>query len=412
MTGVSLVELRLVLSGLPYHRLGVAVSGGSDSLALLHLLHDHFPGQLFAVTVNHGLRLDAASEALHVERICTGLGVPHDVLTWQGWDGKGNLQDQARRNRYALISDWAHGLDLDAVALGHTLDDQAETVLMRLARASGVDGLSAMARVFAAHGTEFVRPLLGVSRAALRDDLAARKVRWVDDPSNQDEDFDRIKARKALDLLAPLGIDTAVLSRVASQLNEARSALSRVAADWVDAHAKVIGGDVVVGRTALNALPAELSRRILSGALRWVSSEPYPPRSQPLAELLAAVRREVDRPRMTLHGCLVSITDMTVRIAREPSAVADTKGPTNAAWDVRWQLDGPHAPGLEIRALGEAVNQCPDWRTTNLPRTTLLASPSVWRGETLIAAPLAGFSADWTAKTGDKSDFAAFLISH
>ena len=412
MTHDGLAGLRLALSRLDLRRLGVAVSGGSDSLGLLYLVHGHFGGRILAVTVNHRLRPDAASEALHVARICERLGVPHTVLEWQAWDGRGNLQDQARRNRYALIADWAREQDIGAVALGHTLDDQAETVLMRLARASGVDGLSGMRAEFVAHGTRFLRPLLNVSRDDLRDELRARNVRWVDDPSNQDEDFERVRARKAMAALASLGIDSATLSRVATQLGEARRALSVVAADWVEKQAKIIGGDVVLDRTALNALPAELSRRILSGALRWVASEPYPPRSEPLSELMAAIRREIDKPRVTLHGCLVSITDMTVRIGREPAAVEDTRTPTDAMWDGRWCMTGPHAHDLEIRALGEAVKHCPDWRATKLPRATLLASPSVWRGETLIAAPHAGHSGGWEAKTGDKSDFAAYLISH
>ncbi len=412
MTGDTLGPLRLTLSGLPYRRLGVAVSGGSDSLALLHLLNDHAPAELFAVTVNHGLRPDAASEALHVEHICRGLRVPHRILEWKGWDGRGNLQDQARRSRYALMAEWARQEGLDAVALGHTLNDQAETFLMRLARASGVDGLSAMRGVFEIHGMTFCRPVLDIPREVLRDDLSARKVRWIDDPTNEDENFERTRARRALATLAPLGIDAATLARTAANLGEARFALASVASDWAEAHAKVLGGDIVMDRTSLAALPPDLAKRLLSGALRWVATEYYPPRSAPLSELLAAVRRIADVPRMTLHGCLAMITDMTVRITREPAAVATLAAPTDALWDGRWRLDGPHAPDLEIRALGEAVSQCPEWRETRLPRATLLSSPAIWRGETLVAAPIAGLEAGWTADCGDGSHFAAFLISH
>ena len=93
--------------------------------------------QVRAVTVDHGLRPEAAAEAAWVGRLCAGLGVPHDTLQWQGWDGAGNLQDQARRARLSLIADWAKVAGLGAVALGHTQDDQAETVLMRLARRAG-----------------------------------------------------------------------------------------------------------------------------------------------------------------------------------------------------------------------------------------------------------------------------------
>jgi tRNA(Ile)-lysidine synthase len=108
----------------------------------------------------------------------------------------------------------------------------------------------------------------------------------------------------------------------------------------------------------------------------------------------------------------VTVSDMTVRVAREHAAVAGLRGPTDAPWDRRWHLAGPHAPDLELRALGEAVRDCPDWRATGLPRATLLASPAVWRGAALVAAPVAGLANGWTADTGGAADFAAFLISH
>ena len=117
----------------PGGRLGVAVSGGSDSVALLHLLAGHAPlrdAGLYCVTVDHGLRPESAAEARFVSELCCSLDIPHQTLCWQGWDGRGNTQDAARRARYSLMADWAHTHGIGAVALGHTQDDQAETVLM------------------------------------------------------------------------------------------------------------------------------------------------------------------------------------------------------------------------------------------------------------------------------------------
>lgn len=397
-------------SGAPPARLGVAVSGGSDSLALLHLLHDWGRATLFAVTVNHRLRPEAASEALHVERICRGLGVPHWIVEWTGWDGKGNLQDQARRSRYALIAEWAGELALDAVALGHTLDDQAETVLMRLARAPGVDGLSGMAPRVARHGMAFHRPLLASARrAGLRDILRQRGVRWVEDPSNEDLGFERIRARQALEVLGPLGIDAETLAETATHLRAARIALDWVTRNTALEIARVASGDVVFDRAGLRRPPDEIVRRLLSGALRWVASAEYPPRREPLADAEAAIAAKTNT---ALHGCRLLVSDMTVRITREHAAVADIRCPTTGTWDGRWTFDGPHARDLEVRALGDAVSDCPAWRETGLPRATLLASPAIWRGRNLVAAPLAGLSEGWTAKTGDLSRFAASLISH
>ncbi|MGB3147286.1 MAG: tRNA lysidine(34) synthetase TilS, partial [Paracoccaceae bacterium] len=189
-------------------RLGVAVSGGGDSMALLHLLADWRKAggpELLAVTVDHGLRPEAAAEAGFVADHCLGLGIAHETLCWTGWDGRGNLPDQARRARYRLIVGWARRHGLARVALGHTLDDQAETVLMRLLRGSGVDGLSAMADCRVEAGIAFCRPLLSVQRQDLRHYLTARSVPWLEDPTNDDPDYDRVKARQALATLAGLG---------------------------------------------------------------------------------------------------------------------------------------------------------------------------------------------------------------
>ncbi|MEM9342125.1 MAG: tRNA lysidine(34) synthetase TilS [Pseudomonadota bacterium] len=394
----------------PPKRLGVAVSGGSDSLALLHLLHDWGRSTLFAVTVNHGLRPEAASEALHVERICTGLSIPHTIVEWQGWDGKGNLQDQARRTRYAMMADWGRDLGLDAIALGHTMDDQAETVLMRLARAAGVDGLSAMSHRMTRHGIRFDRPLmLHARRSALRDSLERRGVRWVDDPSNEDEAFDRIKARKALATLEPLGLTAETLSDVALHMRLTRQSLERITFDAAEDLTKSDAGDLIFDRAALRRQPDEIQRRLLAKGLQWVASADYPPRRDPMIEAEVAVSLGKNT---ALHGCRLLVSQMTVRITREHAAVAETRSPTSMPWDTRWTLTGPTDDALEIRALGEAVKNCPDWRNTGRPRATLLASPSVWQGEMLVSAPLAGLENGWAAQAPGKDDFLKSLVSH
>ena len=390
-------------------RLGVAVSGGSDSLALMHLLHDWAGAALFVATVDHRLRPGSAGEAAHVAALCEGLGLPHTVLEWTGWDGKGNLQDQARRTRYSLLADWATEHGLQAVALGHTRDDVAETFLMRLSRGAGVDGLSAMAARFTRGGMTFHRPLLQLDRETLRQTLTDRGVRWVDDPSNDDIAFDRVKARQALRHLGDLGLNAETLAEVAGNMAEARAALGQTAAEWVSKSATSVAGDLIFDRTALNQRPAELRRRILAGALRWVASSDYPPRRAPLADAEAAI---AEVRNTTLHGCRLMVSDMTVRITREYAAVAGAEAGDDGRWDTRWRIEGPHDASMSVRALGEALNHCPDWRETRLPRATLLASPAIWRDEELIAAPVAGFSNGWSATSQGLEDFAASLISH
>jgi tRNA(Ile)-lysidine synthase len=392
------------------HPLGLAVSGGGDSVALLLLAVDAGQ-QVRAVTVDHGLRPEAAAEAAWVGRLCAGLGVPHDTLQWQGWTGAGNLQDQARRARLSLIADWAMAAGLGAVALGHTQDDQAETVLMRLARRAGVDGLSAMSDRRRAQGMTWLRPLLSVSRDDLRAFLRARGQEWIDDPSNDALRFDRVKARHALTALAPLGLTAAVLAGVADQMRTARSALDHQTEASARQIARIEGGDVVMDRAGFEGLPAEIRRRLLVGALGWIGSADYGPRAASVQVLLTAVAAGRGG---TLAGCRVTLRPSTLRVAREWQVVRGMVAAPGQLWDRRWIVTGPDSNGLDVKALGEAgLAMVADWRKSGLPRASLLASPSVWRAGALIAAPLARDAPGWTARlAGGEDGYFLSLLSH
>jgi tRNA(Ile)-lysidine synthase len=398
----------------PPKALGVAVSGGSDSLGLLVVLAQwqaEGGPTIRAVTVDHGLRAEAADEARTVARICADLGVPHDILTWGGWTGTGNLQQAARTARYDLMAEWANKHGIEQVAVAHTADDQAETFLMRLARESGLDGLSAMTSRKRHAGTVFCRPALGVRREDLRDILRCRGLEWVDDPSNSDLEFDRVKAREALKVLEPLGVTVAGLSRTAVHLAEARDTLNWYAFIVARDMAHVEAGDIVLDRRKFRVQPDEICRRVLLAALKWVSGAAYGPRGKALELLMESLRGGTD---MTLHGCHVSVDAETIRITREYKAVAHLVTKAKDVWDGRWRLDGPWPQGVRIAALGEAgVAECPDWRATGLPLRSLSATPAVWRDAELVAAPLAGLANGWSAiNLRPDDDFFASFLSH
>lgn len=398
MTGprpAGAATLRAILgAALPPGPLGVAVSGGGDSMALLRLLAGS-GRPLRAATVDHALRDASAAEAAMVALACAGMAVPHDTLVWRHGAVRGNLQDAARRARRALLGDWALRHGIAAIALGHTADDQAETVLMGLARGAGVDGLAGMRARWTEGGVTFHRPLLAVARADLRAFLSAEGQDWAEDPSNDDDRFARTRARRALAALAPLGIGTAALGRVAANLAEARDALDAAAGRAFARMGRAEAGAVLLDRAGLAGLPAETARRILSGALRWVAGGAHAPRGPATGRVLEAVRAGRDA---TLAGCRIRARDATAIIAREPRAVAGLVAATHAPWDGRWRLAGPHAPDLHLAALGAAgLRACPDWRATGLPRDVLAVTPAVWRGGSLVAAPLAGRPEGWAA---------------
>lgn len=360
-------------------------------MALLHLaVAAGLP--VSVATVDHGLRAEAADEAAGVARSCAALGVPHAVLRWH-WDGSGNLQDSARRGRLALLSDWARQAGLRAVALGHTQDDVAETFLMRLARGAGIDGLSAMAARREVGGMTFLRPLLDISRGELRDWLRARGVAWVEDPSNSNDRFARVRTRQSLSGLADAGVTVASLAAVAAQMAEVREALDAQAAEAAAFVARIEAGDVLFDAAGFARLPAETRRRLLLAAVMWISSAEYGPRGGDVVRLRDAVAAG---RAATLAGARVTHAKGAVRLSREARAVGGLVTAADAVWDNRWTISGGDHKGLTLRALGdEGLRSCPDWRATGVPRASLLAAPALWHGNVLVSAPLAGFAAGW-----------------
>jgi tRNA(Ile)-lysidine synthase len=405
----------------------VAVSGGSDSLSVLYsLVHargSNGPANLRAVTVDHGLRDGSAAEAAHVAALCAEWNVPHTTLTWDDWDGRGNLQDQARRARYRLIADWAKAEGVDAVVLAHTADDLAETFLMQVGRKAGLNGLTSMAKAFEQDGIWFHRPFLGARRAELRQVLEDAKVTWIEDPSNEDAQFQRVKVRNAMSALEDAGIDVAAFAAVVDNLRVTRGSVGSIFAMMVRQLVREDAGDLVLSVGDFLGWPPDFRRLFLTLGIQWVSGRHYPPRASSfrLPEFKGA-----DLVPFTVGGCLIQNyppidlnspsqgggpRDVFVRISREFNAVKDFETTVDKLWDGRWRLSGPASDQMRVRALGESgLQNCPEWRATGQTRETLHVTPAVWMGETLIAAPVAGLANGWTAQATGRGNFNEFLL--
>ncbi|CTQ49920.1 tRNA lysidine(34) synthetase TilS [Jannaschia donghaensis] len=374
---------------------GVAVSGGGDSLALLIAArafaarHD-LP--IWAATVDHGLRPEAAEEARQVAQICAARGVPHDILTLRLPDGSG-LQARARAARYDALGSWAKSRGIARVLVGHTRDDVVESLVMRLRRGVGLDGLAEMPDWWTDSDLQgWGRPFLTLSRTCLHRYVADHGLDPIADPSNDDTRFERVEVRKAL---ATLGWTDGALARSARHLARAAQSIDARLDAIFDDHFTHETGDLLISRGSIEDLvraEPDTLRRLAIAAIGAIGDRP-PPREPEQTRLLDFMRA----PRgggITLAGCRIVAKHDMIRIFRELAA-CPPRVALGTWWDNRWYVTGPDAPGLTIGALGVDIDLTP-WRDGPIPRASALAHPAVRSGDTLIAAPTVGLSGDYT----------------
>jgi tRNA(Ile)-lysidine synthase len=285
-------------------RLLCAVSGGADSLALLSLAHHAFPGQLSAATIDHQLRPESADEAQFVAKICHALGVPHIILTPDATI-RGNIQSSARAARYTLLAQAAEAENCNFIATAHHADDQLETMLMRLARGSGVDGLSGIR----ARNGRIVRPLLAFTKAELIAICADAAVQPIEDPSNANADFDRVAMRKWLaSTQHPFQPDRT--ARTGSALAEASDALSWIAEQL--AAQRIVQEQYAVICNA-SGVPNELKRRLLLRSLSMLD-----PALAPRGDAIDRVLNDLTNARTAMIGDIKCVGGADWRFSKAP----------------------------------------------------------------------------------------------
>jgi tRNA(Ile)-lysidine synthase len=338
---ISAREAKQLFAGLrSAPALVLAVSGGPDSLALMWLAarwqRSLSRGPLLTVvTVDHGLRREAAREAREVKRLATELGLTHRTLRWRGAKPKTGLPAAAREARYRLLAQAARTAGASHVLTAHTRDDQAETLLMRLLRGSGLAGLSAMAQVSERDGIILARPLLDVPKSQLIATLKRAKIGFADDPTNRDTAFTRPRIRALLPQLAAEGGDARNLARLAARLARANAAVE-VLADGAERFLFLRDrGDAPqpgvrsYEASAFAALPEEVRLRLLLRAINTLGHE-GPAELGKVESLLAALDQAIaanpraaanGRPvlRQTLAGALISLARGRIHIAPAPA---------------------------------------------------------------------------------------------
>jgi tRNA(Ile)-lysidine synthase len=386
----------------------IAVSGGSDSTALMHLFarwarrHPEFSNSL-VLTVDHGLRPEAALEADLVAMQAKALGLRHATLRWVGDKPHADLQHAARTARYRLLTEAARTEGADTLLTAHTLDDQAETFLLALARGSGVYGLAGMPAERVLNGIRILRPLLPIRKTRLVATLVAASVSWSEDPSNQNDRFRRVTMRQAASGLADIGLTAETLAGTADRLSRAANALDTYA-DRLIAGCTVVhaGGYLEMDVAKLAAEPEEVVLRALARVLRAMTGAAYVPRLERLERLMAEVlvaSSAGERLQRTLAGVAVHLPAAT-ESTRQPRlwlfAEAGRAGfgtqelapGETLDWNdrIRITLSSAALTPLRIQALGTAARRLLGHSAPRrVPAAALGTLASAWREDKLVA---------------------------
>ena len=405
----------------PAPRIAVAVSGGADSMALAVLLQAWTAargGNVLALTVDHGLRAEAKTEAAWVGRALKARGIRHQVLRWCGEKPTTAVQATARKARYELLRGCCGAKGILHLAVGHHLEDQAETFLLRLGRGSGPEGLAAMAAVVELPELRLLRPLLGFGKSRLEASLTARGIDWLEDPSNRDLAYARVRLREVMPGLARQGLTAARLAEAAARLGRARADLEQSRAAllarslWLHP-----AGYASIDRDSLMQAPAALGLGALARGLMAVGGADYAPRRERLEQLHGRLTSGIGRGT-TLGGCRILPRRGRLLIVREPArAPTVTVRPgERLRWDGRYRVEiggktGPLRGPLRLGPLGGEgwkglVTVRPSLKNSPVPPVARRALPALWDDLGLISVPALGYIRQgWTTSMAGKCRF-------
>lgn len=341
--------------------------------------------KLSALTVDHGLRLESASEAKQVAEWCGALGVEHHILRWTGEKPGTGIQAKARAARYDLMAAWCREQGVGVLLTAHTLDDQAETVLMRLARTSSLDSLSGIPRHGQWKGLRLYRPLLGERRERLRSYLQEIGQGWIDDPSNDDPRFERVRIRKVLPGLAEIGVTPERLAALAEEASEVTQALWGAADDWTRTHVTAFPeGYCQFGVSPYDDQTEGLKTRILALLIQRFGGGKWPEPAE--LSLLSAWLSLQALGRRTLGGAIIVRRKRSILLGREPGRIDAVPVTVPASgtlvWDRRFEITA--AAGSKVAASGRAIPQA---RREDLPAFVQASLP--------VLDGVRGFAEDW-----------------
>jgi tRNA(Ile)-lysidine synthase len=377
----------------------VAVSGGADSMALCLLANEWATStgrNIVALTVDHGLRAEAAIEAQTVAGWLAEKNISHQVLNWTGDKPSTGIQAAAREARYQLMAAWCRKNNITTLMTAHHLEDQVETFLLRAERGSGLDGLAAMNSIIERDGISLLRPLLRVSKNRLRECLNENGQNWIEDPSNKNPAYRRTKLRDLVANLESHGLPPQKLSDIVDHFAILRQSFADVVAVFLERAVWVLPeGYGVVQLDVLQKLPDPILERVLVRLTSVIGGKPYPPRLDRLKRAMDHI--DADRiSGFTLGGCQFVAKGNAIMICRDKRAISVRMVIAGDAfvWDGVFDIEiaGPNVGMAKLAALGkkgwlEIVRDQPELKDNSVPYPVRLTLPALFDDAGVVAVP-------------------------
>ena len=392
-------------------KIAIAVSGGVDSMVLMNLakesdfLNDK---NVFILVVDHGLRAESKQEAKFVKNEAKKLGFPTRILKWKGSKPNKRIQEEARNKRYSLLINFCRENNINNLYLAHHLDDQIETFLFRMFRGSGLQGLTSFSSSYERNGLTLIRPLIDTPKSELISYARRKKINWVEDPSNENQKYDRVKLRKVLPLIYKEGFDKKVFLKSVKKLRLANQALDQITKEFVLQYVIIKKNiSVFIKKELFLTAPEDVQLRVLQNTIRIFSGERYySPNYLKILNLMNWARNDNNISAKTLGGTIFRKRKGGLILYKEVKKLNDIKPiklskSKYKAWDNRFLIKINKSVKGEISYLGnEGVKILKSKKIlgkkgfNGIPLTALYSIPAMWDGKRLISAPFFDYSVD------------------
>ena len=392
-------------------KIAIAVSGGVDSMVLMNLakesdfLNDK---NVFILVVDHGLRAESKQEAKFVKNEAKKLGFPTRILKWKGSKPNKRIQEEARNKRYSLLINFCRENNINNLYLAHHLDDQIETFLFRMFRGSGLQGLTSFSSSYERNGLTLIRPLIDTPKSELISYARRKKINWVEDPSNENQKYDRVKLRKVLPLIYKEGFDKKVFLKSVKKLRLANQALDQITKEFVLQYVIINKNiSVFIKKELFLTAPEDVQLRVLQNTIRIFSGERYySPNYLKILNLMNWARNDNNISAKTLGGTIFRKRKGGLILYKEVKKLNDIKPiklskSKYKAWDNRFLIKINKSVKGEISYLGnEGVKILKSKKIlgkkgfNGIPLTALYSIPAMWDGKRLISAPFFDYSVD------------------